>query len=60
MSVQYSPLESNEALYDAYYKLTDPNQQMRAYVFDTVRSAVPKMILDHVFEVRQCLVSSLL
>jgi hypothetical protein len=52
VSVQYTPMDTDQAKYDAYYKLTDPEQQMRAYVFDCVRSSVPKIILDNVFEVR--------
>jgi len=50
VSVQYIPREMEQAYYDAFYKLTDPDQQMRAYVFDVVRSTVPKQILDDVFE----------
>ena len=34
---------------DSFYKLTSRTDQIRAYVFDVVRSAVPKMDLDHVF-----------
>lgn len=52
VSVQYTPVDTQQALYDAYYKLTDPEQQMRAYVFDCVRSSVPKIILDNVFELK--------
>lgn len=52
VSVQYTPMDTDQAKYDAYYKLTDPEQQMRAYVFDCVRSSVPKIILDNVFELK--------
>mmetsp|Transcript_21665 Transcript_21665/g.73655 ORF Transcript_21665/g.73655 Transcript_21665/m.73655 type:complete len:285 (+) Transcript_21665:85-939(+) len=48
VSVQYQ-VGGKEALYDAYYKLTDSQQQIRAYVFDVVRSSVPKILLDDVF-----------
>lgn len=34
---------------DSYYKLTSQADQIRAYVFDVVRSAVPKLDLDEVF-----------
>lgn len=34
---------------DSYYKLTCQAAQIKAYVFDVVRSAVPKMDLDDVF-----------
>lgn len=33
----------------AYYKLTDDRAQIRSYVFDVVRSAVPRMNLDDAF-----------
>jgi len=47
-SVQYrAHLEAAE---DAFYKLTNPREQIKAYVFDVVRASVPKMILDDVFE----------
>ena len=38
-------------LYDAFYKLTDSRSQITSYVFDVVRSTVPKIILDDVFTV---------
>eukprot|EP00246_Nothoceros_aenigmaticus_P009489 TRINITY_DN2502_c0_g2_i1.p1 TRINITY_DN2502_c0_g2~~TRINITY_DN2502_c0_g2_i1.p1 ORF type:complete len:289 (-),score=57.14 TRINITY_DN2502_c0_g2_i1:415-1281(-) len=47
-SVQYRALLEHAD--DAFYKLTNPHQQIQAYVFDVVRSSVPKMLLDEVFE----------
>lgn len=38
-----------ESAYDAYYRLTDPKGQIQSYVFDVVRSTVPKMELDEAF-----------
>lgn len=37
-----------EAVYDAFYKLTDSSSQIRSYVFDVVRATVPNMLLDDV------------
>lgn len=34
---------------DSFYKLTSQTDQIRAYVFDVVRSTVPKLELDDVF-----------
>ena len=48
VSVQFRVLQ--EAVYDAFYKLENPHEQITAYVFDTVRAEVPKMKLDEVFE----------
>ncbi len=48
VSVQYHVMK--EKIYEAYYKLEDPRQQITSFVFDVVRARVPKMKLDHVFE----------
>jgi regulator of protease activity HflC (stomatin/prohibitin superfamily) len=48
VSVQFKVLD--ESIYEAFYKLQNPTEQITAYVFDTVRSEVPKMRLDDVFE----------
>ncbi len=48
VSVQFKVLA--EAVYDAFYKLENPYEQITSYVFDTVRAEVPKLKLDDVFE----------
>lgn len=48
VSVQYVIL--GDKIYEAFYKLENSQEQITAYVFDTVRAEVPKMILDDVFE----------
>ncbi len=48
VSVQFKVLP--DAVFDAFYKLENPHEQITAYVFDTVRAEVPKMKLDEVFE----------
>ena len=48
VSVQYNVLP--EKVYDAFYRLDDPFNQIKAFVFDVVRARVPKMKLDDVFE----------
>ena len=47
VSVQYKVI--TEKVYDAFYKLDFPHDQITSYVFDVVRAEVPKMILDDVF-----------
>jgi len=47
VSVQFQVIA--EKVYDAYYKLTDPHEQITAFVFDVVRAEVPKIQLDNVF-----------
>lgn len=48
ISVQFQVLE--QKVYDAFYKLQNPHDQVTSYVFDVVRAEVPKMKLDDVFE----------
>jgi regulator of protease activity HflC (stomatin/prohibitin superfamily) len=48
VSVQYRV--KSDGVYDAFYKLQDTTQQITAYVLDLVRSEIPTMILDDVFE----------
>jgi regulator of protease activity HflC (stomatin/prohibitin superfamily) len=48
VSVQYH-VRINK-VYDAFYKLSNPDAQITSFVFDVVRAEVPKMILDDVFE----------
>ncbi|MGB5980768.1 MAG: SPFH domain-containing protein [Nonlabens sp.] len=48
ISVQFQVLR--EKVYDAFYRLENPHDQITAYVFDVVRAEVPKMKLDYVFE----------
>ncbi|MDX1270253.1 SPFH domain-containing protein [Bizionia paragorgiae] len=47
VSVQYKVV--TEKVYDAFYKLDYPHEQITSYVFDVVRAEVPKMKLDDVF-----------
>ena len=47
VAVQYRVLVGSA--YDAYYRLSDPRSQIQSYVFDVVRSTVPKMELDEAF-----------
>jgi len=48
VSVQYQVLE--DGVYDAFYSLTNQDEQIRAYVFDVIRSSLPQMTLDQAFE----------
>lgn len=47
VSVQYMVIK--DKVYDAFYKLDYPHEQITSYVFDVVRAEVPKMKLDDVF-----------
>jgi regulator of protease activity HflC (stomatin/prohibitin superfamily) len=52
IAVQYF-VDGKDRVWDAFYKLTNPQQQMESWVFDTVRAKVPTMILDDVFEKKE-------
>jgi len=47
VAVQYRVI--TESAFDAYYRLSDPRGQIQSYVFDVVRSTVPRMELDEAF-----------
>ncbi|XLS29241.1 SPFH domain-containing protein [Flavobacteriaceae bacterium M23B6Z8] len=47
VSVQYVVIKTK--VYEAFYKLEYPHDQITSYVFDVVRAEVPKMKLDDVF-----------
>ncbi|PKP14111.1 MAG: SPFH domain-containing protein [Bacteroidetes bacterium HGW-Bacteroidetes-3] len=51
ISVQF--LIRSGHVYDAFYKLQNPHEQITAFIFDVVRAEVPKMILDDVFEKKE-------
>jgi len=51
ISVQF--LIRADHVYDAFYKLQNPHEQITAFIFDVVRAEVPKMILDDVFEKKE-------
>ncbi len=48
VSVQFMVIK--DKVYDAFYRLEYPHDQITAYVFDVVRAEVPKLKLDDVFE----------
>ena len=48
VSVQYYVLPAK--VVDAFYKLQNAQEQITAFVFDTVRARVPSIILDDLFE----------
>jgi regulator of protease activity HflC (stomatin/prohibitin superfamily) len=49
VSVQFFVVDSLEGIENSFYKLNNPERQIQSYVFDSIRSEVPKMELDAVF-----------
>ncbi|KAJ8605645.1 hypothetical protein CTAYLR_000142 [Chrysophaeum taylorii] len=56
ISVQYEAIA--KAAYDAYYRLANPELQIQAYVFDVVRSTLPRMDLDESFSSKEDLATA--
>ena len=49
LAIQYMVGAEEEKVKDAFYKLDDPEVQMKSYAFDVVRSHIPTMDLDEAY-----------
>lgn len=49
----------SDRVYEAFYRLTDPEQQISSYVFDSVRSQIPVLSLDDVFSQKDSIADSI-
>ncbi|MGE0562203.1 MAG: SPFH domain-containing protein [Flavobacteriales bacterium] len=49
ISVQYYVVETEDGIQTSFYKFDNPARQIQSYVFDSIRSEVPNMLLDDVF-----------
>ncbi len=49
LAVQYKVGANPQQVQDAFYKLEDPEVQMKSYAFDVVRSHIPSMNLDEAY-----------
>eukprot|EP00559_Dactyliosolen_fragilissimus_P008821 CAMPEP_0184857186 /NCGR_PEP_ID=MMETSP0580-20130426/2355_1 /TAXON_ID=1118495 /ORGANISM="Dactyliosolen fragilissimus" /LENGTH=283 /DNA_ID=CAMNT_0027352641 /DNA_START=156 /DNA_END=1007 /DNA_ORIENTATION=- len=56
VAVQYRII--TRSAYDAYYRLSDPRGQIQSYVFDVIRSTVPRLELDEAFASKQDIASA--
>jgi len=56
VSVQYQVLR--EKVYEAYYSLTNPRQQITAHIYDVLRAELPTLELDAAFEAKEDLALS--
>ncbi len=50
LNVSVQLMAKPEKIYEAFYKLLNYQEQIKAFVFDVVRAQVPKLDLDEVFE----------
>ncbi len=53
IAVQFYVQEAEDSVLAAFYKLSNPHQQISSYVFDTVRALVPEMDVDNVFSEKE-------
>ena len=51
VAIQYNVLQ--EKVSEAFYELTNPRRQITAYVYDVVRSTLPRNTLDRAFESKE-------
>lgn len=51
VSVQFQVVREN--VYDAFYSLTNPRQQITAHIYDVMRAELPTLELDAVFEAKE-------
>src|SRR4030088_3589820 len=49
LAIQYMVSADQDRVKDAFYKLDDPEVQMKSYAFDVVRSHIPTMDLDEAY-----------
>ena len=47
VAIQYKVVDNKVP--SAYYKLTDPEMQIRSYVYDVIRSSLPRLMIDEAF-----------
>merc|ERR1712196_351137 len=59
MGVQFQVKQDDDSIIAAHYRLTNPRSQIESYVFDVVRSSVPKIDLDDVFTTKEEIAKSI-
>jgi len=59
VSIQYSVIDEPDKIHASHYRLTNPRVQIESYVFDVVRSTVPKIELDDVFTTKEQISNSI-
>lgn len=57
ISVQYQVI--SDCIYNAFYCLSNPKEQIATFVFDVVRAQVPKLKLDDVFEKKDTIANAI-
>lgn len=53
VSIQYFVADTPNGIRKSFYELDNPGRQIQSYVFDSIRSEVPNMILDDVFSEKE-------
>ena len=46
VAIQYQIIAEDSSIKDAHYRLSEPKTQIESYVYDVIRSTVPKIDLD--------------
>merc|ERR1719267_431924 len=59
VSIQFQIVQNDQSIQAAHYRLTNPRTQIESYVYDVVRSTVPKIDLDDVFTTKEEIANSI-
>jgi len=59
VSVQFQVIDSDKGMVDSFYRLTNTRSQIESYVYDVVRSSVPKIELDDVFLTKETIAAAI-
>jgi len=59
VAIQYQVIADDASIQAAHYRLTNPRTQIESYVYDVVRSTVPKIDLDDVFLTKEEIANSI-
>jgi len=59
VAVQFQVINENQSIQNSHYRLTNPKAQVESYVYDVVRSSVPKIDLDDVFITKEAIANSI-
>lgn len=57
VSYDRGEVAEQSGVYRSYYMLSNPEEQMRAYIADALRSAIPNYMLDEVFDNKDLIAS---
>lgn len=55
VAVQFCVQNTREGIYNSFYKLANPVEQMNSYIIDALRSSIPNYTLDEAYEAKDAI-----